>query len=67
MVRKQLDSSRLCLGPILYMLGLPIPWLVLALVLGNVFGGLLVGLLAAMGGPTYGYPQIMISRAAYGR
>lgn len=54
------------LGPILYMLGLPIPWLVLALVLGNVFGGLLVGLLAAMG-PTYGYPQIMISRAAYGR
>ncbi|GAB6946772.1 cytosine permease [Vulcanisaeta sp. JCM 16161] len=54
------------LGPILYMLGLPIPWLVLALVLGNVLGGLLVGLLAAMG-PTYGYPQIMISRAAYGR
>ncbi|ADN50988.1 purine-cytosine permease family protein [Vulcanisaeta distributa] len=54
------------LGPILYMLGLPIPWLVLALVLGNVLGGLLVGLLAAMG-PAYGYPQIMISRAAYGR
>ncbi|MGC9153436.1 MAG: purine-cytosine permease family protein [Vulcanisaeta sp.] len=54
------------LGPILYMLGLPISWLVLALILGNVLGGLLVGLLAAMG-PTYGYPQIMISRAAYGR
>ncbi len=27
----------------------------------------MVGLLAAMGGPAYGYPQIMISRAAYGR
>ncbi len=54
------------LGPILYTLGLPLPWLALALVLGNVLGGLLVGFLAAMG-PTYGYPQIMISRAAYGR
>ncbi|WP_243680350.1 cytosine permease [Vulcanisaeta souniana] len=54
------------LGPILYALGLPIPWLILALVLGNIIGGLLVGLLAAMG-PAYGYPQIMISRAAYGR
>ncbi|WP_069806669.1 purine-cytosine permease family protein [Vulcanisaeta thermophila] len=54
------------LGPILYTLGLPIPWLVLALVLGNVLGGLLVGLLAAMG-PVFGYPQIIISRAAYGK
>ncbi len=50
------------LGAILYSLGLPIQVLVSIMVIGNIAGGLLVGLLAAMGGPEFGYPQMMISR-----
>jgi nucleobase:cation symporter-1, NCS1 family len=46
--------------------GLPVSSIFLAIVIGNIVGGLLVGLSAAMG-PTFGYPQMMISRAVMGR
>ncbi len=53
------------LGAILYSLGLPMQVLVSIMVIGNIAGGLLVGLLAAMG-PEFGYPQMMISRGVFG-
>ncbi|MDA4118455.1 MAG: cytosine permease [Thaumarchaeota archaeon] len=46
--------------------GLPVSSIFFAIVIGNVVGGLLLGLMAAMG-PTFGYPQMMISRAIMGR
>jgi nucleobase:cation symporter-1, NCS1 family len=46
--------------------GLPFSSILLAIVVGNVLGGLLLGLMASMG-PTFGYPQMMISRAVMGR
>jgi NCS1 family nucleobase:cation symporter-1 len=46
--------------------GLPFPSIIIAIIVGNVLGGLLLGLNAAMG-PTFGYPQMMISRAVMGR
>jgi nucleobase:cation symporter-1, NCS1 family len=46
--------------------GLPVSSVALAIVIGNVLGGLLLGLMAAMG-PTFGYPQMMISRAVMGK
>ena len=61
-----LTVADFALGSIFYGLGLPIPSLALALAIGNLAGGLLVGLMAAMG-PTFGYPQMMISRAVLGR
>ncbi len=59
-----LTIADFALGSIIF--GLPLPSIALAIILGNVLGGLLVGLLAAMG-PTFGYPQMMISRAVLGR
>lgn len=61
-----LTIADFALGAIFFSLGLPISSLALALVIGNLAGGLLVGLLAAMG-PTFGYPQMMISRAVVGK
>lgn len=46
--------------------GLPFSSVIIAIVIGNILGGLLVGLMASMG-PTFGYPQMMISRAVMGR
>lgn len=46
--------------------GLPFGYIALAIVIGNVLGGLLLGLMAAMG-PKFGYPQMMISRAYFGK
>ena len=46
--------------------GLPFSSIAVAIVIGNVVGGLLVGLMASMG-PTFGYPQMMISRAVMGK
>lgn len=46
--------------------GLPFSSIVVAIVVGNVLGGLLLGLMASMG-PTFGYPQMMISRAVMGK
>lgn len=46
--------------------GLPFSSIMIAIIVGNVLGGLLLGLMASMG-PTFGYPQMMISRAVMGR
>jgi len=46
--------------------GLPFSSIIIAIIVGNIFGGLLLGLNASMG-PTFGYPQMMISRAVMGR
>jgi len=46
--------------------GLPFSSIIIAIVVGNVLGGLLLGLNASMG-PTFGYPQMMISKAVMGR
>ena len=53
------------LGAILFTLGLPLNELIIIIIIGNIFGALLVGLLAAMG-PEFGYPQMMISRGVFG-
>lgn len=53
------------LGAILFTLGLPLQDIIAIIIIGNVFGALLVGLLAAMG-PEFGYPQMMISRGVFG-
>ncbi len=47
-------------------LGLSTPLIVGALVLGNVLGGVLLGLASAMG-PRTGYPQMIAGRWAFGR
>lgn len=52
------------LGSLFY--GLPFNFIVLAILLGNILGGLLLGLMASMG-PKFGYPQMMISRAHFGK
>lgn len=52
------------LGSIFY--GLPLTYIILAIVIGNVLGGLLLGLMASMG-PSFGLPQMMASRAYFGR
>jgi nucleobase:cation symporter-1, NCS1 family len=46
--------------------GLPFSSIIVAIIVGNILGGLLLGLMASMG-PTFGYPQMMISRAVMGR
>ena len=46
--------------------GLPISSILLAVAIGNLAGGLLLGLMSAMG-PTFGFPQMMISRAVMGK
>jgi NCS1 family nucleobase:cation symporter-1 len=51
------------LGTILY--GMPFTYVVIAVLVGNLLGGLLLGLMASMG-PRFGYPQMMISRAFFG-
>lgn len=52
------------LGSILY--GLPLAWVFFIITLGNLLGGLLLGLAVSMG-PKFGYPQMMISQAVFGR
>lgn len=46
--------------------GLPFGYIALAILIGNVLGGLLLGMMAAMG-PKFGYPQMTVSRAYFGR
>ncbi|PSR21984.1 MAG: allantoin permease [Sulfobacillus acidophilus] len=46
-------------------LGLSWDWTIAALVIGNILGGLALGLCAGMG-PTFGLPQLMISRRLFG-
>ena len=49
-----------------YLFGLPLGYVVLAVLVGNILAGAMLGLMASMG-PTFGYPQMMISRAVFGR
>jgi len=46
--------------------GLPVSSILVAVAIGNLLGGLMVGLMSAMG-PVFGYPQMMISRAVMGK
>jgi len=46
-------------------LGLPLPWAILALVLGNLFGAVFMALHSAQG-PKLGIPQMIQSRAQFG-
>lgn len=46
--------------------GLPLSSILLAVAIGNLAGGLLLGLMSAMG-PVFGFPQMMISRAVMGK
>jgi NCS1 family nucleobase:cation symporter-1 len=61
-----LTIADFALGSLFFVLGLPFSSIVVAVTVGNVLGGLLLGLMASMG-PTFGYPQMMISRAVMGR
>jgi len=47
-------------------LGLPLPAIILALLIGNVLGSLFLAVSVAMG-PRMGYPQMSISRWSFGR
>src|ERR1700722_19444700 len=46
-------------------LGLPLPWAILALLLGNLFGAVFMALHSAQG-PKLGIPQMIQSRAQFG-
>lgn len=52
------------LGSLFY--GLPFNFIILAILIGNILGGLLLGFMASMG-PKFGYPQMLISRAFFGK
>jgi NCS1 family nucleobase:cation symporter-1 len=52
------------LGTLLY--GLSLNYIIIAVLIGNLLAGLMLGLMAAMG-PKFGYPQMMISRAYFGK
>ncbi|MDG6910081.1 MAG: cytosine permease [Nitrososphaerota archaeon] len=56
----------LCVLPGGYGFGLTVSQAVPILLVGNLLGGLFVGLAAAMG-PALGFPQIVSSRASFGR
>jgi len=61
-----LTIADFALGSLFYLFGLPFSSILIAVIVGNVLGGLLLGLMASMG-PAFGYPQMMISRAVMGR
>jgi nucleobase:cation symporter-1, NCS1 family len=61
-----LTIADFALGSLFFVLGVPFSSIIVAIIVGNVLGGLLLGLMASMG-PTFGYPQMMISRAVMGR
>jgi NCS1 family nucleobase:cation symporter-1 len=54
------------IGALTTVLGIPLSQAVPVLLIGNLLGGLFVGLAAAMG-PSLGFPQMMSSRASFGR
>ena len=56
----------LCVLPSGQGFGLSVPLAIPFLLVGTLLGGLLVGGAAAMG-PTLGFPQIVSSRASFGR
>ena len=53
-------------GAIGITLGLPLPWTILAIVVGNLLGGLTMGLHATQG-PRLGVPQMLQARGQFGR
>lgn len=61
-----LTIADFALGFLPISLGLSWPFTIVAIVVGNLAGSLLVGLCSAMG-PTFGLPQLMISRFSFGR
>ena len=61
-----LTIADFALGSLFFVFGLPFSSIVVAVIVGNVLGGLLLGLMASMG-PAFGYPQMMVSRAVMGR
>lgn len=61
-----LSIGSFALGALPIALGLPWSYTLIAIIVGNLLGGLLVGACAAMG-PTYGLPQLMIGRYSFGR
>ena len=50
----------------IFFFGLPISSILVAVVIGNLVAGLMLGLMSAMG-PMFGFPQMMISRAVMGK
>lgn len=52
-------------GALGVILGLPLPWAVLAIVVGNLFGAIFMALHSAQG-PKLGIPQMIQSRAQFG-
>jgi NCS1 family nucleobase:cation symporter-1 len=52
-------------GALGVILGLPLPWAILALVVGNLFGAIFMALHSAQG-PVLGIPQMIQSRAQFG-
>jgi len=61
-----LTIADFALGSLFFAFGLPFSSIMIAIAVGNLLGGLMVGLMAAMG-PTFGFPQMMISRAVMGK
>lgn len=61
-----LTIADFALGFLPVSLGLPWVWSIVAILVGNLLGGLTLGLCAAMG-PTYGVPQLVIGRYTFGR
>lgn len=61
-----LTIADFALGFLPVSLGLPWTWGIVAILAGNAIGALALGLSAAMG-PTYGIPQLIISRYTFGR
>ncbi len=54
------------LGAILITLGLSWTWIWVAIIIGNIFGAFLVGYLASYG-PSFGLPQMMVSKMVFGK
>lgn len=54
------------LGFIPVSLGMSWIWAIIAILIGNIVGALVLGLCSAMG-PAYGLPQLIITRATFGR
>jgi len=52
-------------GALGVILGLPLPWAILALIVGNLFGAIFMALHSAQG-PVLGIPQMIQSRAQFG-
>jgi nucleobase:cation symporter-1, NCS1 family len=61
-----LTIADFALGSLFFVLGVPFSGILVAIIVGNILGGLLLGLMASMG-PSFGYPQMMVSRAVMGR